>query len=285
MSNLENRLNKLGHYPTPLEKWDKLGSRLGCELWAKRDDLIGLAFGGNKTRKLEYLTHAAEQEGADWLVTTGAPQSNHCRQTAAAAAKLGFGCTLLLGGPGIRSVTGNLLLDYIMGAEVEWTTSDMHARNEMLGSLLERLREKGRRPYLIPLGGSNHWGTFAFVKAMEELKDQLEALEIEPPDVIVTASSSGGTQAGLALGTAKLGWSTQVLGVSVDMDEMSLRTVVTQCMLNATKYFSDLSDVTLPDLWIDDCMAEFEYAAFTDDERALLVEVARAQGVLLDPVY
>ncbi|MED5464671.1 MAG: pyridoxal-phosphate dependent enzyme [Myxococcota bacterium] len=279
------RTGLLGHYPTPLEPWPQLGELLDCELWAKRDDLIGLAFGGNKTRKLDYLVQDALQQGADWLLTTGAPQSNHCRQSAAAAAKAGLGCTLLLGGPGIRSVTGNLLLNYVMGAEVEWTTTDMHEREDALQDVADRLRARGHTPSIIPLGGSNHLGTWAFVKAVEELSQQLDALGSSPPDIIITASSSGATQAGLVLGTQALGWNTRVLGISVDLPREPLQALVRQCIQSAQQAYPPLAGYPSNDLWIEDLMTEEEYAAFTAPELESLVEVARKGGVLLDPVY
>ena len=282
---LPQRVNNLGHYPTPLEPWPLLGQHLQCELWAKRDDLIGLAFGGNKTRKLDYIVDHALKMGADWLLTTGAPQSNHCRQTAAAAARNGLGCTLLLGGPGIRNVTGNLLLDYVLGAEVEWTTTEMHHRDEALRTIAARLEERGKKPWTVPLGGSNHLGVWAFVEAIKELKEQLSQLDLSPPDIIIIPSSSGGTQAGLVLGIALSGWQTRVLGVSVDLKRADLHSVVTRCIDSAQANHPSLASLQVPELWIDDDMTEQEYASFPTEELETLVHTARTQGVLLDPVY
>jgi len=279
------RINNLGHYPTPLEPWPALGAQLQCELWAKRDDLIGLAFGGNKTRKLDYIVHDAIKNGADWLLTTGAPQSNHCRQTAAAAARNNLGCTLLLGGPGIRNVTGNLLLDYLMGAEVEWTTTGMHTRNDALEQAALRLKERGKSPYIVPLGGSNHLGVWAFVEAVKELAAQLAQSEEAPPDIIIIPSSSGGTQAGLVLGIALLGWKTRVLGISVDLPESALQETILDCIRSAQSQHPSLKSLAVPDLWLNDDMTEQEYASFSNEELETLVHTARTSGVLLDPVY
>jgi D-cysteine desulfhydrase len=180
--------------PTPLHSLPNLSSSLGVELWTKRDDLTGLAFGGNKTRKLQWIVKDAQQKGATVLITTGAPQSNHCRQTAAAAKVAGMNCVLVLGGNGSRENTGNLLLDHLLGAEIRWLAQS--SRSEMMQSVAAERRGEGEIPYVIPLGGSNGLGAASYIEATHELAAQVD----KPFDFIVFASSSGGTQTGIAAG-------------------------------------------------------------------------------------
>ncbi len=189
----------LAHLPTPIEELPRLSRELGgLRLWVKRDDQTGLATGGNKTRKLEFLIADALAQGADVVITAGAAQSNHCRQTAAAAARLGLACALVLGGEPPHTLGGNLLLDHLLGAQVYWTGPQRRG---------ERLEETaaGRRPYLIPYGGSNAVGATGYVAAMQELNEQLAAEKLAV-DRIIVASSSGGTQAGLVVGARVVGF-------------------------------------------------------------------------------
>ncbi|MCX8062622.1 MAG: pyridoxal-phosphate dependent enzyme, partial [Anaerolineales bacterium] len=177
---------RIANLPTPVEKLTRLATRIGLrELWIKRDDLTGLAFGGNKTRKLEYLIAEASSHGAKTLITAGAVQSNHCRQTAAAAAKFGFDCLLVLTGDPPSRYSGNLLLDHLFGAEIVWCKKE--SREATLQEVFQRLWQEGRRPYLIPYGGSNSLGVIAYAQAMIELVEQ--GVNV---DWIVFPSSSGG---------------------------------------------------------------------------------------------
>ncbi|MBN1287253.1 MAG: pyridoxal-phosphate dependent enzyme, partial [Anaerolineae bacterium] len=207
------------HLPTPIEYLRRLSAELDVDLYVKRDDETGLATGGNKTRKLEFLVAEALNAGCDTLITGGAIQSNHCRQTAAAAAKHGLRCVLVLSGqaPGAPGdYDGNTLLCVLLGAEIRWT--DRAGRDAAMQAALDAERAAGRTPYLIPYGGSNATGAAGYVAAVEELADQLTRNPDLPDrfDTLVFASSSGGTHAGLALGAAALGLPTRVLGVSID---------------------------------------------------------------------
>src|SRR6266404_6696825 len=206
----------LAQLPTPIEKLARLSRELGGpELLIKRDDQTGLALGGNKVRKLEFLVGDALAQGADTLVTAGATQSNHCRQTAAAAAKAGLKCELILAGKKPELPNGNLLLDELLGAKCHWTE-----RSELpveLSKLPEQLRAQGRKPYVIGIGGSNGVGAAGYALAMMELTEQLRATS-HRVDHIVFASSSGGTQAGMVLGARVAGFGGRLHGVSVDKD-------------------------------------------------------------------
>jgi 1-aminocyclopropane-1-carboxylate deaminase/D-cysteine desulfhydrase-like pyridoxal-dependent ACC family enzyme len=185
----------------------------GPQLFIKRDDLTGLGLGGNKTRKLEYLAADALAKGAKTLISTGAVQSNHCRQVAAAAAKLGLGCQLVLAGTEPNEAQGNLLLDKLSGAQLFYTSKAN--RDKELKNLFEHAEQVGLKPYLIPYGGSNSIGALGYLNAMQELSEQ--GLE---PDWIVFASSSGGTQAGLMLGGHITGFKGKILGISIEHDRM-----------------------------------------------------------------
>ncbi|MDZ7797437.1 MAG: pyridoxal-phosphate dependent enzyme [Candidatus Marinimicrobia bacterium] len=189
----------LAQLPTPLHAMPVFTRALdfGGKLYIKRDDLTGLAVGGNKTRKLEYLLADAVEKNNDTLITAGGLQSNHCLQTAAAAKKLGFACHLVLNGKKPEQLNGNLFLDHLAGASVHYTVREK--RDQYMQELAETLRKEGKHPYVIPVGGSNALGTVGYVMAMAELQRQLELMQINC-DRIVVASSSGGTLAGITLG-------------------------------------------------------------------------------------
>jgi D-cysteine desulfhydrase len=193
---MTNRI-PLAHLPTPIEPLPALTKRLkGPQLFIQRDDLTGLGLGGNKTRKLEYLAADALAQGCRTLITTGAVQSNHCRQVAAAAARLGLGCILVLAGPDPGTRQGNLLLDELSGAKLIFVPKE--ERDQRLQQVFAQAKKDGLQPYLIPYGGSNPVGVQGYIQAMQELQEQ----QLKP-DWIVLASSSGGTQAGLMLGASK----------------------------------------------------------------------------------
>lgn len=277
-----NRLT-IAHLPTPLEKMERLTRHLGGpDLFIKRDDLTGLATGGNKTRKLEFLVADALQQGCDHLVTTGAAQSNHCRQTAAAAAKFGLGCSLVLRGQAPENVTGNLLLNQILGAHVYWTGS--RERVEVIPEVVAELEAMGRKPYVIPLGGSNVMGAAGYVLALQELMAQMSAQQINL-DFIVLASSSGGTQAGLVLGARVYGFHGQIIGISIDHPADDLRMQVA-ALATATATHLGLGTTAVSDLVEvnDDYLGE-GYAIVGEAEREAIQLTAQLEGILLDPVY
>src|SRR5438067_1799686 len=204
----------LANLPTPIHEAVRLSKALGGPaISIKRDDLTGLATGGNKTRKLEFLVADAMTQGADSLITAGGVQSNHCRQTAAAAAASGLECHLVLGGAAPPRAEGNYLLDRILGARVHWTAKRL--RNQTMEDVASELRQAGRRPYVIPVGGSNFTGAFGYVAAMSELSAQL-AQSGRHVDQIIFATSSGGTQAGLVVGARLTGFRGRLRGISID---------------------------------------------------------------------
>src|ERR1051325_2839383 len=209
------------HLPTPIEELPRLSAALGGpRILVKRDDQTGLAFGGNKTRKLEFLVAEARAQGAKTLISGGALQSNHCRQTAAAAAKFGLDCILVLNGEKPDAPSSNLLLDYLLGAEVK-IISDRSDRDRVLQETQEQCAAEGGKPYLVPYGGSNQTGALGYAFAMEEfIQQNIEARWI------VFATSSGGTHAGLVLGQRIFGYQGMVLGISIDEPNDWIKTYV-----------------------------------------------------------
>jgi len=211
------------HLPTPIETLPRLSEALrGPRLLIKRDDQTGLAFGGNKTRKLEFLVAEARDQGAQTLISGGALQSNHCRQTAAAAARFGFKCILVLTGDKRRQPSANLLLNELFGAQVIYV-AERKDRDRILLETFDQAAEKGMRPYLVPYGGSSPTGALGYAFAMKELIEQnLQA------DWIVFATSSGGTHAGLLLGQRVFGYKGKILGISIDESEEWLKQHVSE---------------------------------------------------------
>lgn len=274
---------QIGHLPTPVEPLDRLSARLGGpRLLVKRDDQTGLATGGNKTRKLEYLVGEALEGRADVLVTGGAPQSNHARQTAAAAAKFGLGAVLVLRGEPPDARTGNLLLDELLGADIRWAgEQDM---NHALQATAEQLWSAGRRPALIPYGGSNPVGASGYVAAMEELMAQLETAG-EEVDTILFPSSSGGTQAGLVVGARALGFSGRIVGISVDKPRDTLAAHVAALATETAARLNQPFTFAPDEIEVNDAYLGGGYAVIGDAEREAIRVFARSEGLLLDPVY
>ncbi|KOV74084.1 MULTISPECIES: D-cysteine desulfhydrase family protein [unclassified Streptomyces] len=264
----------LGTFPTPLEPAPRLAAALGLgpeDLWVKRDDLTGLGGGGNKIRKLEWTVGAALAEGADTLVTTGAPQSNHARLTAAAGARLGLDVVLVLRGTPGASRSGNLALDGLFGARLAWAGEvDQAGLDTAAAEVCARLRADGARPALIPFGGSSTLGARGYVRCGTELREQLPDLR-----TAVVALGSGGTMAGLV---AALG-SGSVLGVDVGaLADPAAAVVEFAAPLTA-------EEVTPDALRIRRDQVGAGYAALTAPVRDALRLAARSEGLVLDPVY
>jgi D-cysteine desulfhydrase len=269
----------LAFLPTPLHPLEQLSRHLGGpQIFIKRDDLTGLAFGGNKTRKLAFLMADALAEQAQVVVTRGAVQSNHCRQTAAAAARCGLECHLVLRGDPPDSSTGNLLLDQLLGAQLHWTgIGDPEAALEAVSAALQ---QAGKRLYRIPYGGSNALGASAYAAAMLELLDQDARF-----DRIVIASSSGGTQAGLAVGARSAGFKGQILGVSVDRPRAELAAEIAEIATATAALLGDNRPFDAGELQVTDDYLGGGYAVMGELERQAIRLFARLEGILLDPVY
>jgi D-cysteine desulfhydrase family pyridoxal phosphate-dependent enzyme len=270
---------RFAQLPTTVEPMERLSKELGGpKLWIKRDDQTGLAFGGNKTRKLEYLLGEARLQGARTLITAGAAQSNHCRQTAAAAARSGFNCILVLTGEPPLTFTGNILLDYLFSAEFVWTTREQ--REQTLKQVVSESEKAGQRPYLIPYGGSNPTGAVAYTLALKEMLDQ----GINP-DWIVFASSSGGTQAGLVLGSRLFGYEGGILGISVDEPAEVLRARIAELAGQTSVLIGEEISFLPEEITVNvDYLGE-GYGVMGSPEIESIKLFAHTEGILLDPVY
>lgn len=270
---------KFAHLPTPIEFLPRLSEHLGAQLSVKRDDQTGLAFGGNKTRKLEFLVAEAQAQGAKTLISAGAAQSNHCRQTAAAAARYGFDCVLVLTGEEPARASANLLLDQLFGAKIIWVT-DRNDRDRILLQTNEQILAEGGMPYLVPYGGSSPTGALGYVFALEELMAQDSSF-----DWIVFATSSGGTHAGLTLGKRLFGFDGQILGISIDEDENWLKAHVSGLAADAANLLGAREQFDVTDVLANDSYCKAGYGVLTDLEREAVRLFAKYEGLLLDPVY
>lgn len=273
--------------PTPIDELGTLSQQLGGpRLLVKRDDLTGLATGGNKTRKLEFLIADALQKNADAVITAGGPQSNHCRQTAAAAAIAGLDCHLVLGGPPQPPI-GNLLIDQLLGATIHWTPKAQ--RNARMAELAAAMEADRRRPYVIPVGGSNSVGALGYVAAMFEFVDQLKE-QGRGVDRIFFATSSGGTQAGLILGAQLAGFTGRITAVSIDQtpddtSEEKFLAEVCRVTNGAAELLNAGSRLTIADFDVNYDYLGGGYGVVGDLERETIQLLARTEGLLVGPVY
>ena len=283
----------LAHLPTPLARSRRIGPALGVNLYWKRDDLTGIELSGNKIRKLEFLFADAEASGADTVVTCGGEQSNHCRATALAAAQRGLGCVLLLRVPDPSAPpapAANSLLDRVAGAQIRYVSfAEYRRRDEIFAVVEDDLRRAGRRPYRIPEGGSNALGAWGYVDAVEELREQIAALgpaAAPPPITIAYAAGSGGTGAGLELGLRLGGWTdARALGFAVCDDRAFFQQRIAEIAGDASRRWNLGVTLAPDDVAIDDRFIGPGYARSTPEMLALIPEVARADGPVLDPVY
>lgn len=268
------------HLPTPIEYLPRLSDFFkGPKIYVKRDDQTGLAFGGNKTRKLEFLIAEAREQGANMLISAGAIQSNHCRQTAAAAAKFGFECVLVLTGQAPEKSTANLFLDEIFGSRII-NVIDRADRDRVLKETFENAIQKGGKPYLVPYGGSSTTGALGYAFAMDEfLKQGVRA------DWIVFGTSSGGTHAGLVLGQRVFGFEGKVLGISIDETEDWLKSHVSTLASETSERFGDRINFQPTDVLATAEYCKAGYGVLTEAELEAIRLFAKMEGLLLDPVY
>ncbi|MDJ0750777.1 MAG: D-cysteine desulfhydrase [Woeseiaceae bacterium] len=279
----------LAHLPTPLEPLPRLSEHLGGpEIWVKRDDCTGLATGGNKTRKLEFSMGQALEEGATTIITVGAVQSNHVRQTAAAACQLGMECEILLehriAEPGdLYRNSGNVLLDRLFGATLHEYPKGADFDTAMAG-IADEVRARGGVPYIIPGGASNKVGALGYVGCVEELLQQCDEQGISF-DYFVTASGSAGTHAGLAVGLRASGSDLPVLGIGVGVphDEQVRRVV--DLAVDTAEYIGKPGCVAPEDIVVDCSYIGPGYGQPTEAMNEAVVMLARTEGLLFDPVY
>lgn len=291
--------------PTPLLPLEGVRAALGPHaprLLIKRDDLTGLALGGNKARKLDYLLADARAQGADTLLTCGAAQSNHALQTAAAGRRFGFAVRCILDGPPPAPSalpTGNLLLHHLLATPIVWAallpeeTRREQARRRVMAEEAERVRAAGGVPYTIPTGGSTAVGALGYVRAIEEVQQQLAASGSgsPPPTAVFFASGSGGTQAGMAVGARREGWRTQLIGVEVDPMPMDgegynpFHRAVHRLANETASLLGMPADFGLADITLCPDYTGAAYGVETPEGKEALRLLARTEGIFLDPVY
>ncbi|KAL7585487.1 putative D-cysteine desulfhydrase 1, mitochondrial [Lactuca sativa] len=278
----------LGHFPTPIHKWNLPNLPKDTEVWLKRDDLSGMQLSGNKVRKLEFLLADAVAQGADCIITIGGIQSNHCRATAVAAKYLNLDCFLILRTSKVLvekdpGLTGNLLVERLVGAHIDLVSKEEYSR---IGSLTltnllkEKLIKEGRKPYVIPVGGSNSLGTWGYIEAIREIENQVQNGTIKTSfDDIVVACGSGGTVAGLSIASC--------------LSELKTK-VTAYCVCDDPEYFYDYvqglldgleAGVNSHDIVKIENAKGVGYAMSTAEELKFVKEVAESTGVILDPVY
>ncbi|MDR6224477.1 1-aminocyclopropane-1-carboxylate deaminase/D-cysteine desulfhydrase [Desmospora profundinema] len=273
--------------PTPLHPLPRLAERVGVgELWVKRDDLTGVALGGNKVRKLEFLLGEAKEAGCDLVITGGSPQSNHARLTAGAARQAGMDAWLVFAGDRFGKEQGNLLLDRLTGARC--FLSGVYGSSALLEAMEEKAREaaaSGRRPFVVPVGGSTVRGDYGYVLAAEECADQMTEQNLPPFDRVVLAVGSGGTLAGLLVGKYRFpGWAEQILGVSVWMKQADVARVVFQLAANLTQVLG-MDDIPQAEIHVTDDQVGRGYGRPTEEGKRAIRLLAETEGLFVDPVY
>lgn len=280
---------RLGHLPTPLEPMDRLSEKLGGpRLWVKRDDCTGLSTGGNKTRKLEYLMAHAQSQAADTIITQGATQSNHARQTTAAAAKLGMECHILLedrtgSNDPNYILNGNVLMDQLHGASISKRGggTDMNAEME---ALAEKLRDQGKTPYIIPGGGSNPIGALGYVNCARELTEQAAEMGLQI-DALVHATGSSGTQAGLVAGLAAIQSEIHLLGIGVRAPQEKQEQMVFDLAQQTVEYLGTGVGIDRSKVRANCNYVGEGYGLPTEGMIAAVKLLAQTEGLLFDPVY
>lgn len=280
---------RLGHLPTPLEPMDRLSEILGGpRLWVKRDDCTGLSSGGNKTRKLEFLMADAQSKGANTIITQGATQSNHARQTTAAAAKLGMECHILLedrtgSNDNNYILNGNVLLDRLHGASVSKRSGGTDMNLEMQ-DFADALIEKGKKPYIIPGGGSNPIGALGYVNCARELTEQASEIGLKI-DALVHATGSAGTQAGLVAGLAAIQSSIHLLGIGVRAPKDKQEQMVFDLAQKTADYLDTGIEIERDKVRAICDYVGAGYGLPTDGMIKAVKLLAQSEGLLFDPVY
>lgn len=273
---------RLGVYPTPFYRLENISRIYSKDIWIKRDDLCGVALGGNKVRKLEYLLAEAQKQGCDTVFTTGGAQSNHAMLTAACAARLGLRCVLILKKRGVTDRKGNLVLDDIFGAQVEFMDTDSY--EDIYAEMRERcevLANQGHKGYIIPVGGSTALGSIGYAECVRELAEQAKEAGIEISHV-ASATGSGGTTAGVLLGARWYLPGVKVTGIGVDDDPFE--EIVPRLADGAAALLGRAPSGTPDDFRMVYHLGQ-GYAIPNPEDTPYIQELARMEGILLDPVY
>ncbi|TAH49698.1 MAG: D-cysteine desulfhydrase family protein [Chloroflexota bacterium] len=270
--------------PTPLDKLPRLSHELGVRVVMKRDDLTGFAMGGNKARKLEFLVADALEKNCDVLVTGGGVQSNHIRTTAAAARKAGMDAVGVFFASPSGETNGNLLLDEILGAQLIYAQADKLETELVIQRVCDDLRAQGKKPYLIPVGGSTKRGVVSYILAVQELLAQLQAQKISLDAVVITTGSCG-THAGVLAGMKIYGVQIPVHGITVSRPRAECLERLPRLLDETAQFLEHEIAFSDDDLIVHDEYIGEAYAKITPAARAAIQRVARAEGIFLDPVY
>jgi len=277
----------VAHLPTPIEPLTRLSKEVeGFQLFIKRDDLTGCALSGNKIRKLEFVAADAMKNGADTLITCGGIQSNHARATAVLAAKLGLKSLLVLRGQPCGDSDGNLFLDQLVGAEINYISKEDYSTrvDEIMDELAEGLRSRGRKPYVIPEGASNALGAMGYLKAFKEIIEQAHERKLKF-NAIVCAVGSGGTYAGLLIGKFLYEQDIEVYGFNVCDNEAYFVNRIWGILENFKKEYRVDLPIRRTDIRIIDGYVGEGYALNRQEEINLINQIAVQEGIILDPVY
>ncbi len=286
MFNIPEKLN-IANLPTKIQKLERLTKELqGPNIFIKRDDETGSEVSGNKIRKLEFSVKEALNQGCNLLITCGGIQSNHCRATAAIAAKLGLKSSLVLRGSEAKDIDGNLFLNKLLGADIKFITAEDYKHNRML--IMENLKteyeKQGFKPYIIPEGASNGIGTFGYFNAMEEILNQEKDMNIHF-DKIIVAVGSGGTHAGLLLSKKILGFHGEIYGINVCDNEDYFKNRIHNILDESINYLNIDLNFNLDEIHIIDGYVGRGYALSTPETLEFILHIAQLEGLILDPVY
>ncbi|WP_411682098.1 D-cysteine desulfhydrase family protein [Clostridium thailandense] len=277
----------IANLPTKIEKMGKLSKKLGGpDIYIKRDDQTGIEVSGNKIRKLEFTVKEAVDKDCNLLITCGGIQSNHCRATAAIAAKLGLNSCLVLKGNSGTELDGNLFLDKLLGAEIRFITPEDYKdkRMKIMEQIKIELEHKGFKPYIIPEGASNGIGGFGYYKAMEEIIEQEKEMNVHF-DRIIVATGSGGTYSGLLLAKKILNYNGDIYGVNVCDDEEYFKNKIYSILYESSEYLNVNLEFSKDEINILDGYVGRGYAISRQEELQFIYELAKLEGIILDPVY
>ena len=277
----------LANLPTKIEKLERISAQLqGPSIYIKRDDQTGTELSGNKIRKLEYCIREAIDQDCDTLITCGGIQSNHCRATAAAAAKLGLKAIVVLRGHDPDTYEGNLLLDHLLGAEVRWISSEDYRdhRMDIMHTIADEVSAKGQQAYVIPEGASSGIGAFGYFSALQEIVQQEQELGISF-DAVIVAVGSGGTHGGLLLAQQLLPTSHRIIGINVCDDEDYFIKAITTVIEESAHYLDQSVTIPTEAIEIIDGYVGKGYAQSQPQELQCIKDLASLEGVILDPVY
>jgi D-cysteine desulfhydrase len=272
--------------PTPIERLRNFPQLpQGFEMFIKRDDLTGFCLSGNKIRKLEFIFHDVLKKNADTLITCGGFQSNHARATAILGTRFGLKSVLVLFGEDSPNLDGNLFLNKLVGAEIKYIPQDRYEElNAIMEEVSSRLKEEGRRPYIVPEGASNELGVWGYIKASLEIKKQLEKWKLKI-DKIITAVGSGGTYAGLFLGSKIFDWQVQIYGINVKDTAQIFTDRIYELMMVTKEKFKLKVNFEKDQIKIIDGYVGEGYAKSKKEELDLIKAIAENTGIILDPVY